>query len=194
MFVHHFLLISVAIAIKELEHGDNVWIYTFTYAEIPTFVLHFSWFIRNIANNTQEIENCMVSNLQTKIELISRVNSDQNNNNKNSVDNINLKALIKKNWKLASYYQNMKTAETLCLLIFAAIFLYVREWVHLRVYIPYMYCSIHSPLYTNFYSAFCVICGISLCVVNILWGLKIVVKAKRDLLAMYKRNALISPN
>ena len=181
MFVHHFLMIIIAVALKDFGHGDSVWVYAFTYAEIPTAVLHISWFMRNIASNIQQL----------KKHITLSIKSDFSHDMKTNVDDIDFDELIKKEWNIVRYYDTMKNVETILLLIFAALFLYVRWWLHPRVYIPFMFCATHSPVFNKFYHAVCISTGILLCMVNLLWGLRIIIKANRDLRVMYKKNTQV---
>ena len=169
-FFHHFVILGVGVSFKSVDFGNNIWIYSFTYAEIPTCILNISWFIRNIANNLESFEKyCMHAYINHTDTLDKQ--------NKNS----DVSKQLRNNWQILNYIDTMKRVETKFLLVFAGSFLYARAWVHTRVLVPGMHCGYYSPTYNIYAKIICIATGASLCIINFFWCYKIVLKAKRDL-------------
>ena len=154
---------------KCITHGANVWIYTFTYAELPTCIMHSSWFVRNIANNLKKFES-----------LICDASSNNKNNNNSNGNEVN--KIIKK----------LMQTESILLAIFGISFLYVRAWLHTRVLVGYMVSaySNYCPMFDQTYKVFCYITGVGLNAVNFFWCYKIVAKAKRELWDTKRKNQI----
>ena len=162
--LHHIMILCCGMALKYFNEGAPCWLLGYVYADIPTFIQHSAWFVKNRMDNLNVFKDLF--NLES-------VKNGENVFEENEFER--LENRIMKRVKVLN-----KTNRSLYL-IWAILFLYVRCGVYTKVIPSYLWNSLQSDKFGLKENMILMSCQTIMIGIGYWWSYKLILKLQKEL-------------